>query len=255
MASDPPRDPPGDPGSTPVTPAALRAYLNAPDVAAHLRAMVMRRVPRQVVDDVRNDAIVKMCATTSLPITAALGGWVETTTLSAVADYIRSKGRRGGREIGEDDIDERAAPVPEPPRDRTEWLRKRVKKSRIDAETLAILEVQAEADLTRAQVAARYGMTEDALKKRVQRFRAKYEDEWKRERTWIWLLRVLVGTVVAVAIAGAIVYARRARPPLPIGPEPVPSASAAPSAAPTDDDRRNIAAPTDGGPSEEKPRK
>jgi hypothetical protein len=97
----------------------LRAYLNAPDVIAHLRAMVHRRVPRQVVDDVRNDAIVKMCATTSLPIAAALGGWVETTTLSAVADYIRGKGRRGGREIGVEDIDERAAPIPEPPADRT----------------------------------------------------------------------------------------------------------------------------------------
>ena len=254
MASDPPRDPPGDPGTTPVTPAALRAYLNAPDVIAHLRAMVHRRVPRQVVDDVRNDAIVKMCATTSLPIAAALGGWVETTTLSAVADYVRNKGRRGGREVGEEDIDERAAPIPEPPADRTEWLRKRVKKSRIDTETLAILETQAEADLTRAQVAARYGMTEDALKKRVQRFRAKYEDEWKRERTWIWLLRLL-GISVAVAILGAVMYARRERPVLPIGPEPVPSASAAPSAAPTDDDRRNIAAPTDAGPSEDKPHK
>ena len=93
----------------------MRAYLNAPDVIAHLRAMVHRRVPRQVVDDVRNDAIVKMCATTSLPIAAALGSWVETTTLSAVADYIRNKGRRGGGSASaaptEDDRRNIAAPT------------------------------------------------------------------------------------------------------------------------------------------------
>jgi DNA-directed RNA polymerase specialized sigma24 family protein len=130
MPSDPPGDPPSGDGSEPVTPAALRTYLGAPDVLSHLRAMLMRRVPRQTVEDVLNDAVVKMCATAALTRVAALGGWVETATLSAVTDDLRKKG------------------------------------------------------LTRAQLAERYEMTEDALKKRFQRFRAKYEDAWKRERTF-----------------------------------------------------------------------
>ena len=250
MASDPPSDPPRGDGSSRVTPVALRAYLAAPDVVAHLRAVVKRRIPRQAVEDVLNDAIVKMCATTALPIAAAIGGWVETSTVSAIADYLRSKGRRGAREVGVDDIDEHAVAATEPPEDRTEWLRKRVQKSRIDAETLAILEAQAESVLTRAQVAARYGMTEDALKKRVQRFRAKYDAEWKRERTWVWLLRLLV-VGVAVAVGWTVVRALREPPVLPIGPEPIPSASA----SPPDDGRRDIASPTDAGPIEDNRKK
>ena len=254
MPDDPPSDPPGGDGGEPISPAALRKYLGSPDVLAHIGAMVKRRVPRQVVEDVLNDAIVKMCASGALPREAAVGGWVETSTLSAITDHLRKTGRRDGRETAVDDIDERAETAPEPSADRTEWLRKRVKKSRIDAETLAIVEVQAKSDLTRAEVAARHGMTEDALKKRIQRFRVKYEDEWKRERMLIALLWLL-GLGIVAAIVAIVLHGRPERGTLPIGPEPIPSASAAPSIVPTDDGRKNIAAPTfDAGPSEVMPK-
>ena len=238
--SDDPRAPSGTDDTAPMSAAELRAYLGSPDVGAHIRAMARRKVPRQDVDDVLGDAFAKMCATASRPAKIAVGGWVETSALNAITDHLRRRGRRAGRETVVEDVDDMDPGVDPVRTDRIEWLRKRVQKSRIDAETLALLESQAELGLTRAEVAARAGMEEETLKKRTQRFRAKYADEWKRERTRLAVL-LLAGLALAIAV-GWVALGRGKNAP-PVGPGPGPPASASTTSRIGDHGGPNVASP------------
>jgi len=234
-----------------------------------VRERLKGKVPLHHVEDVRQQASVRILASKWRPSTEeALPSWVARLTKFQVFDFFRSRATdrkhldaEGDPEAvrGEDESDvhervegDRWLILP--------WLEKQVAGNPSESEGLAWLRENAKGKTYR-QIGEAAGVSENAVRKRIQAIKNKYIPRWEKHRwdlenervrreRFIFLLK-LGGLVVAFAAAAWLVWWLlhprvediRREPEL----TPSPSASAAPVPS------RDIAAPTDAGPATPKP--
>ncbi len=249
-----------------VTRDELRAYLSLRATLARARAVIAKRVQGQDVDDLVSVAVEHAMAVPddALPRRASIVAWFDRVCARRVADHHRKRARRAkyegdipapavqrdeaGEPVG--DPDEAAADPRVDPREpdwRAEgwllrgWMREQVAGDANDEQTWAIMEELAddEAGLTYKQLAARHGMSEAQLYKRVQRLKDKYRERFEKWRNGAILAWIKWGIVVAAVVAGvAWIIWRWLGPDIRRDPDenrpprPVPTLSAAPSDTP-----------------------
>jgi DNA-directed RNA polymerase specialized sigma24 family protein len=235
----------------------LRAFLGRKDTQSRIREVVVARVgkkaPRELVDDLVQQANIEMLASRSLPRSLATAtGWASTIAARAIVHHLRRDAARAKWLVPEVEVEELASEPEEargpvaPDWMLTAWLAPLVAHDPRHQETYELLLYKAATGKTHAQVAADHGMTDGALKSRVRALKAKYEPQWRRrQRMFLLLLLFCVGVA---AVLGWLVF----RPAVPdIGPddEPMPRPTAtATVSAPAPFDQALPTAPFNGKP-------
>jgi DNA-directed RNA polymerase specialized sigma24 family protein len=217
-----------------VTHEELRAYLCRADVQRRIREVVRARLgkdaPKQLAEDIAQDANVTMLSARALPRSMATAdGWVSALARRAVVHHFR-RGSCDAKWLDpEGDVDALPADGGEIPRDGwliSAWLAEAVQQNARDEETLELLVYQARTGKKYHEVAADHAITSQALKSRVHEFKKKYEPRWRRRQA-MYVLIALLGAAL-VAIAAALVWLLVRPAPADIRPDPsraVPSAT------------------------------
>ncbi|HTQ46765.1 MAG TPA: hypothetical protein VMI75_28620 [Polyangiaceae bacterium] len=234
-----------------------------------VRERLKGKVPLHHVEDVRQQASVRILASKWRPSSEeALPSWVARLTKFEVFDFFRSRATDRKHVDAEGDPEAVRGEDESDVRERVEgekwlimpWLEKQVAGNPSETEGLAWFRENANGKTYR-QIGEAAGVSENAVRKRIQAIKNKYIPRWEKHRwdlenervrreRFIFLLK-LGGLVAAFAAAAWLAWwllhpriedIRRE-------PEPTPSASA--SAAPVPS--RDIAAPTDAGPASPKP--
>jgi DNA-directed RNA polymerase specialized sigma24 family protein len=218
----------------------FRAFLASAETQRWIRAIVRERAPADATDDLVQDAIKEaLTAFVRAPPSkdAVLIVWIATIARRVVADYLTKRGRRRKYEgpmphgplhesessSGDDESDGATEPSYDPREDSLEgddlrgrslfrWLERRVARSPIDRETLAILLEHGLGDKTYRMIADERGIPLTVLSSRIFEFRKKYIARYKRERdrTVLLLLFFLGAAVVAVLVW---LFSRHDEPP------------------------------------------
>jgi DNA-directed RNA polymerase specialized sigma24 family protein len=240
MASD---IPPSASSST-VTDAQLRAFLAHPDAQKRIRAIVAARLragaPEALRDDIVQQTNVTVLTTRSRPRSLDTAqGWLAAIATRAVARQLRADGARArwlDTNVAIDDEDGPAAAVPSDGRGDgwllSRWLAHAVAGSPRDQETLELLCYQADSGKTHADVAAEHATTEDALRRRVARFKSKYLPRYRRRRTAI-LVAIYAGAFTLALLGWLFYHPGPEAAKRPKSSPPVPSAIAPPAATPS----------------------
>jgi DNA-directed RNA polymerase specialized sigma24 family protein len=266
-----------DDGTPRVTLEELSAFLALPATSTRAAGIVGAKVKPQDVEDFVSQAVAEALAAKVLPCSGRVQAWFDSICRRVVAGHYRKRARRkkyeGAMPEARPIRDEAGEPVDDPgdavvdldPSYRPDeddfraegllfdrWMRDAVADDPQDRETYAIMEEWADADeehtKTYAQLAKEHGLTEVKLYKRIQRLKEKYLARYKRWRNGFFAL-LLFGASIVALVAWLVYRAVSPRPPMhePIAPEPVPSASASPSATPAPlpplEERKNIADP------------
>jgi DNA-directed RNA polymerase specialized sigma24 family protein len=230
--------------------------------------IVGRRIPPDNVEDVVQDAFLKATAPARLPRQASMQAWLDAICRHTAADFLEQRrlekehiaplpvSRKRKDEAGydvEDDDDplEDVDPANDPERDRSFnadafMLRGWAEKHITDPEkrqTFALMCEWAEGDKTYADLARENGIRPAALVKRVERLKLEIAPSFNRYRNGMFMLFLLGGFVLVLAIAWLL---SRESPARNIGPDPgyVPPASSSAAPAPTSDRAPLVAQPT-----------
>ena len=265
-----------DAGET-VTRALTNAFLAKKTTQDRIREVVEARVPtRTQAADVENlvqTANERALATTSLARSVkGMRPWVSRIAQNTVIDGCRENGVQlkwvdrsidvqelppdeaydaAEHEVPADDPTAPPRPVKESDEDRLlRWLRSNV-KSKADRATLEMIVTKGASGKTNAEVAAEFGLSEDAFDARIRRFRMKWQPQWKRaeeQRNRTMLLILGAAAIVLAVVAWWLLHRKHVEP---IGPTtvpllvPVPSATV--SAAPVENRLNQALPPEDGG--------
>lgn len=159
------------------SPSATAAEPAWPALGAELRGYVARRVRPDDVDDVVQDALLRIHrGLGALHDAERLGPWVGQVARSAVIDHLRARGRRGRLDGDVNQLDEVAEVPVEPDTNEAEAILTGVMAHFVAAlpspyrEALTLTELQG---VTQRDAAAALGVSVSGMKSRVQRGRAR----------------------------------------------------------------------------------
>lgn len=269
-------DPVDDGDDSPrITPEALHAYVSLPATRERAADIVGKRAPRQEVSLLVSEAISDALNASRLPAEDRVNAWFDAICRKVVARYHRKRARQKLREgpmprarqprdeaglpiadAGNAFVDIDASFDPETDDFRAEgilftrWMRSAVAGDPQDRETFAMMEEwvrsQEEDDVekTYEDIAREHGISVSALKKRIERLKDKYQRRYRQWRKRFVVMLMLSGGALVIVLAILVWWLLQPRAPaaVPIAPEPVPSASAAPVVLPPLEDE-NIAEP------------
>jgi DNA-directed RNA polymerase specialized sigma24 family protein len=255
----------------PVTRALTNVFLANKSTQARIREVVEARVPRgtqeadvkDILQQANERALMTRALARSIP---GMRPWVSRIAQNAVIDHFRSNAYQlkwldrsvDVQELPPDEAmegvdaevppeDPTAPPRPvEEPDDRMlgRWLAENV-ITKADRLTLEMIERKAASKKTNAELAAEFGVTEDAYDRRVQRFKLKWIPLWKRHqrRKQQTLMLLLLGALVLAAAVTWWLLHRAV--PAPLHPTLIPVVTPAPtaSAAPPPFDHSNPTQP------------
>ena len=212
-----------------VTPEELRAFLCRDDVQRRIRGVVRARLgkdaPKQLAEDIAQDANVTMLSAKALPRSMATAdGWVSALARRAVVHHFR-RGSCDAKWLDpEGDVDALPADGGEIPAQR--MAHQRVARGGRPAERQGRGDPRASRlpgadgqEVPRGRGRSRHHVGQ-ALKSRVHEFKKKYEPRWRR-RQGMYVLIVLLGAAL-VAIAAALVWILVRPTPADIRPDPSP---------------------------------
>ncbi len=212
--------------SPPVTPDELSEFLGRKATLKRAMGIIRPKVKEQDVEDRVHTAAGEAMAASTMPRRASMQAWFDRICRRVVASNYRVAARRKKYqgpmpqapvlrdEAGEpiDDLgdaivdnDPSVDPSKEDPRLEgilfARFMRDATKDDALERETFAIMEewTDDEDERSVAEIAKAHGLTEDAVYKRVERLRLKYEAPFRRWRNgmFLWLF---LGTSVAIAI-------------------------------------------------------
>jgi DNA-directed RNA polymerase specialized sigma24 family protein len=223
-----------DDGSPRVTREELRAFLSRPDTLRRAASIIGARVRPDHVGDFVQDAVSDALAARELPRASKLQPWFDRCCRNVIARAYRKHARRAKHEGEMPEapavVDEAGEPVEDPgdavrdidPRVeplylgddwRTEgwmfrrWMRQEVGSDPRDRETWAIMEELADAEddeaLSYKKLAAKHGMSEAQLYKRIERLRGKYRQRYVKWRSG--MLVVLLRWGLTAIVAGVVI--------------------------------------------------
>jgi DNA-directed RNA polymerase specialized sigma24 family protein len=210
-----------------------------------VRANVPPRTPRDVFDDIVQQANVNALGRKGRPTSAAtLRPWISAVAKNAAIDHFRRATVQRSwedRGVEVEEVPPEPADAPARPDDPepepwliSTWLEKRVAHHESDRRTYALLVQKAREDKTYEELAAERGETVAALKNRVHEFKKKYLPQRRRHEerrdAVLLVLRfgrdVLLLAAAAAAILLAFLYAMDLGP---FAPKPRPAPSAQPA--------------------------
>jgi DNA-directed RNA polymerase specialized sigma24 family protein len=245
-----------DPSEPPLPPAVVHRFLASTRALKIVKKVLRGLVPKQQVEDLATDALLRAIKAPAPPHEDFLPGWLATIARRRAADWLRKRKRREkhegampARAAGEDAYTGEAIhdgddgdPSYDPTTVETpvellgEELDRLIGSHVRDAEVRAMVR-ESDDGKTYAQIAAARGLTERQVANRILRFKVKYTARVKRERLWTLLVKLAWGAgalAVAAAVVAIVLYFRRPRTE-DIGPDPsraVPSAPSASASAP-----------------------
>jgi len=254
---------------------ALDAFLALPETRERAAGIIGKRAPRQEVPILLSEAISDALGASKRPAEDRVKAWFDTICRKVVARWHRKRAKQKLREgpmpRAQQPRDEAGLPIadagnafvdidasfdPEADDFRavgvlfTRWMRSAVAKDPRDRETFAMMEEwvrsQQEDDVekTYEDIAREHEISVSALYKRIERLKTKYEKRYKQWRKRFMVMLMLLGGALVIVLAIVVWWMLQPRAPtaVPIAPEPMPSASAAPVVLPPPDDK-NIAEP------------
>jgi DNA-directed RNA polymerase specialized sigma24 family protein len=257
---DAPASPTDAPTTSPVPRAVVDVFLGKRSTQDRIyqvvRARVKKGTPEEQVDDLVQKANTRILEAKALPHQVeSLRPWVSRLAVLTVIDHYRALKSAEDESyavvsvedlppddaVAEESFDTHGidagdpafADADQPSRRATlvAWLGT-VVTSRADRLTLEMLACKAKTDLSNADVAAEFGMTEAAFDNRLLRFKAKWVPAWQKERARRRRLGLLVLGILLLLVAVAfakVVWPRLTErtPNDPVEPAPAPTQSAA----------------------------
>jgi DNA-directed RNA polymerase specialized sigma24 family protein len=241
-----------DPSAPPLDRAVVERFLRSKEARDVAIAAIRKLVPKQEVEDLANDAVVRAFRATTWPsVEAALVGWLTSIARRRAIRWLEKRKRRqkyegamptkGTREdaytgaaIEDDDDGDAKGYDPEKdgePEDLLgDHLDRLVGDNTKDLETLGWIREHAGGKAYKA-IGAERGLTEDQIASRIRRFKLKYEKPIKRRRQRMLLLWLGGGAAAVVAAAVILwwLFFREAHSYL--KPLPAPSANATATSA------------------------
>ncbi len=224
---------------------ALAQFLCSSDTRRYLWKVLKRKIRYWDREDVLHDTLLAAWSAPNPPAGGAMKTWLTTIARRKIVDYYRSRSTRTKNQVFGVDVERLSDEERKQDRKNKDllvpYLRTLIANPE-DAETLLLIIEKARRKLTYAKLAAEHDTTEDALRKRVDRFRDKYMPFVRRHlwenRALAILLALLVAALVWVVVRGfACVSPPRAVPdvrpePTALTPEPFEPAESADEAVP-----------------------
>jgi DNA-directed RNA polymerase specialized sigma24 family protein len=237
-----------------VAPAVVHRFLTTPKALRVAKNAVRRLVPRDEIENLVADALVRALKAPRPHTEIVLPGWLAAIARRTAMRWLTKRKRRAkyegpmpSRVAREDDYTGKAAdaddaPEPfydpaadeEPAKLLGEELDRRIGDNVRDKEVREMIREASEEEKTYAQIAAERGLTPAQVANRILRFKVKYAARVKRDRQWAFFVKLAWGTAGAGALAAIFLalYLLRHRtegigrdPSLPERPSPSASAS------------------------------
>jgi DNA-directed RNA polymerase specialized sigma24 family protein len=240
-----------DPQAPPLDAAVVRRFLSTRQARSIAENAIRKLVPRDQVEDLATDALVRALRAPPPRTEIVLPGWLAPIAVRTAIRWLEKRKRRSKyegpmptRDAREDDYtgepidDEDAADAAHEPDDDTEpaellgtHLDRLIGDHARDQEVRAFIKESSEGGKTYAEIAAARGLTEAQVVNRIKRFKKKYAARVKRRRQLMVVLWALGAGLVA-AIAIALAWWLLHRVPDDIGPDPSPPAPSASAPGP-----------------------
>jgi DNA-directed RNA polymerase specialized sigma24 family protein len=239
----------------PVTPELTKAFLAKKATRDRIKEVVECRAAygarKMDLEDMIQDANVRAMTTTALARSVStMRPWVSRIAQNVVIDFYRDGAKhltwlKPGVDVQElppdpgYDGEEGELPPPDPneaprpvqeldPRMLHGWLAANL-KTKAERLTLEMIEQKAASEVSNADLAAEFGMTEAAFDNRLLRFKAKWIPRWeKHKRDQVWMVVVLVFVAAAAGVLWWQLGAKKSGDV--IGPTEVPVLQPAPTA-------------------------
>jgi RNA polymerase sigma factor (sigma-70 family) len=238
--------------AAPLPPAVIHRFLASPKALRIAKKVLRKLVPKEHVEDLASDSLVRALRAPPPHREAALPGWLAMVTRRRAIDWLRKRTRREkyegrmpvhvereddytGEAIDDGDVADTSY---DPTSDETpveilgEELDRFIGDNARDRDVRDIVREHDDGK-TYAEIAAARGITPAQVHNRILRFKTKYAARVKRERQWAFWIKLAwwSGGIAVAAAVGLLLYLFLRPRADDIGPdpsrfEPAPSASA-----------------------------